>query len=1051
MESIICYEPDRKTRAMKDSDKTKTQLIQELAESRQQVNDLIASKSEHKDAEEELRQEQILRKAENTIRVAVASMDSPEDLVRVVKVIGGQLQQIHVSFDSISIQIVNVYGTDFVSVSDGSRDGVDEQILSANDVLYLVSGNAAAYPWVIEVWKSKKTRVVDSTTLGGGEVSVPEPVTNISLVDVPFSQGTLAINRQRQNAFDDREVALLQTFANILSEGFQRFMDITERKKVENALRKSQAVYRDLYDNSPDMLASVDAETAVIIDCNQTLAMEMGLEKDELVGKTAFELYTPESAAYALANVFPIFAQTGEAVSDELQLQRKDGSSLSVSLKVTSVCDDEGNIQYSRSSWRDISKRRHAEEALKEEIRIQKAFQRVTHAMLSSLEFDKVLDILGIEVIQAGIFRSLSISIPDYPRAVVRQKRSFIREGDKVQIESDFIEVERALDSNDILAETVRKGELQIVAGNDERFADGVHNDRAGHIAYFIPLKDGDKVVAVLATGSLTEKKEQTLTRINAIEPMLNQVTIAFRNANLFAENKLAEKKLKATEARYRNLFAEAPSMYVLTKWLETGPIVTDINEQFLSKLGYARDEVIGQSVEKFYTPESNAQLLSGGYQQAMEGSFTAQERQLLSRDGRIIETLLHALPELDMDKNVIGTRAMFVDITDRKRLEEEIRKNQNLESLGVLAGGIAHDFNNLLTGVIGNLSLLEMMLDKDSKEYQIAQEGKRASDRTRHLTQQLLTFAKGGAPIKESTSIEEMIKETTELSLHGSNAKAEFHFAEDLKSAHIDLGQIGQVVQNLVINADQSMPSGGIIKVLAQNVELSPLNPLPVEPGSYVKVSVVDQGIGMSADVMTKIFDPYFTTKHTGHGLGLSITHSIIQRHEGHLTVQSEIDKGTTFDFYLPAVREHPSVSTNKKAQLEHGSGRILLMDDEQMVHATIATILKTLGYEVESVYDGEAALKAYRARHDEGKPYDAVIMDLTIPGAMGGKEAIVELLKIDARARAIVSSGYANDPVMANYSEYGFVGKINKPADIEDLARTVKRGMAPTAASGT
>ena len=384
-------------------------------------------------------------------------------------------------------------------------------------------------------------------------------------------------------------------------------------------------------------------------------------------------------------------------------------------------------------------------------------------------------------------------------------------------------------------------------------------------------------------------------------------------------------------------------------------------------------------------------------------------------------------------------------DVTDIRRMKEEVRKNQNLESLGVLAGGIAHDFNNVLTGVIGSLALLEKLVDKDSDAYKIAKESKQAANRTQDLTQQLLTFAKGGAPLKDAASIEELIRETTELSLHGSHMKPAYHLAENLHSVHIDKGQIGQVLQNLVLNADQAMPEGGMLKVSAENVELSAQDPLPLEAGDYVKVSVVDQGIGMSTEVMAKIFDPYYTTKPAGHGLGLSITHSIIQRHDGYITVRSEQNVGTTFEFYLPALQERATATREQEHIWARGTGHILLMDDEETIHRTVGRTLKLLGYEVESVYDGEDALQAYKAALETDTSFDIVIMDLTIPGAMGGQEAVGKLLEIDPQAKVLVSSGYADDPVMTHFAESGFAGQVTKPVDMQELADTVKRVLAP------
>jgi PAS domain S-box-containing protein len=385
-----------------------------------------------------------------------------------------------------------------------------------------------------------------------------------------------------------------------------------------------------------------------------------------------------------------------------------------------------------------------------------------------------------------------------------------------------------------------------------------------------------------------------------------------------------------------------------------------------------------------------------------------------------------------------------LVDITERKRLEEEVQKVQNLESLGLLAGGIAHDFNNILTGVTTNLALLQYLLDKGSEEYEITIEAGQAAARIKDLTQQLMTFSKGGAPVKETASLDKLIRETTDLLLHGSNIQPVFHFADDLLSADIDTGQIGQVIQNLVLNADQAMPNGGMLKISAGNVEVEEEDESPLISGWCVKVSVADQGIGIPENILDQVFDPYFSTKATGHGLGLSICYSIIRRHSGHITVSSEVGVGTAFEFYLPASEKEATAVTEQETKLSVGTGRILLMDDEETIHRTVGRTLKLLGYEVGSVYEGDEALRAYKASIEQGSPYDVVIMDLTIPGGMGGKEAVGKLRQIDPQARVIVSSGYANDPVMADYEDYGFAGRVAKPVVIKELADVVKRILA-------
>ena len=329
-------------------------------------------------------------------------------------------------------------------------------------------------------------------------------------------------------------------------------------------------------------------------------------------------------------------------------------------------------------------------------------------------------------------------------------------------------------------------------------------------------------------------------------------------------------------------------------------------------------------------------------------------------------------------------------------------------------------------------------------EEIELVQEAREAANRTRDLTHQLMTFARGGAPVKETASAEELIRETTKLSLRGSKTGPAYRFPDDLWSVDIDRGQIGQVVQNLVINADQAMPQGGTLEIAAENLELIEESRLPLGAGAYVKISFADQGIGIPQKVLPNIFDPYFTTKPAGHGLGLAISHSIITRHGGHISVHSEQGVGTTFSILLPASEKQRTTEgmPAEKPSAPTG-GRILLMDDDEIIHQVVGRMLKTLGYDVEIAIHGDEALQAYRAALEIEKPYDVVIMDLTIPGGMGGEEAVEKLHAIDPGARVIVSSGYSNDPVMANYADYGFCGMLRKPAGLDDLLDAVQNAL--------
>jgi len=406
--------------------------------------------------------------------------------------------------------------------------------------------------------------------------------------------------------------------------------------------------------------------------------------------------------------------------------------------------------------------------------------------------------------------------------------------------------------------------------------------------------------------------------------------------------------------------------------------------------------------------------------------------------NSRIGHMEIRAYPIFDESGKVSLVVEHIRDITERKKLEEEILKSQKLESLGVLAGGIAHDFNNLLTSVLGNISLAKALAGHNDKIARRLEDAEKATLRAGDLTRQLLTFSRGGAPVKKSVSMRQILSDSASFALRGSNVRCELQIPDNLFPVEADPGQISQVVNNLIINADQAMPDGGIILVTAENALVGP-GELPTIPaGNYVKLSVRDGGCGIPEANLDKIFDPYFTTKPKGTGLGLATVYSIIRKHGGLITVDSTLGKGTTFHVYLPASDSEAGPEVSPAQHVTKGTGRILVMDDEEVIREVACEILGHLGYEAVSCRNGEEALNIYDKAMG-ASPFTAVLMDLTIPGGMGGKETMKRLLQIDPRVKGIVSSGYSNDPVLANYREYGFHGVVMKPYDIAELGNVL------------
>ncbi|MBU7013390.1 MAG: PAS domain S-box protein [Theionarchaea archaeon] len=532
------------------------------------------------------------------------------------------------------------------------------------------------------------------------------------------------------------------------------------------------------------------------------------------------------------------------------------------------------------------------------------------------------------------------------------------------------------------------------------------------------------------------------------------------RYVSLFMEGVLAAGRDRILDAQERIVLALEQSLRESEQWLVTtlksigdGVIATDTRGKitFMNSVAeqltdWKEEEAEGKPLAEvfFIINEETREHCSNPFEKIMKTGKVvglANSTVLIARDGTERMIADSGAPIRDEESNILGTVLVFRDVTEKRKMEDDILRleREKMESVSILAGGIAHDFNNILTAILGNVTIAKMQTMPDSEIFRLLTEAEKASLRAKSLTQQLLTFSKGGAPVRKPASLAELLKATAEFALSGSKARCEFRIAENLKSADVDAGQISQVINNLMINADQAMPAGGIITIQAENVEVNPKAGLPVKDGPYIKVSIQDEGIGIPEDYLKRIFEPYFSTKQKGSGLGLATSYSIIKNHEGCITVSSKLGSGTTFCIYLPASeKEAPHVEVLPPKGSE-GKGRILLMDDEECILEATSEVLSFLGYESEVVRDGVDAVKSYKKAREQNQPFDAVIIDLTIKGKMSGQETIQHLLKIDADVKAIVSSGYSDDPVMANYEEYGFSGVVAKPYTIEELKETL------------
>jgi PAS domain S-box-containing protein len=468
------------------------------------------------------------------------------------------------------------------------------------------------------------------------------------------------------------------------------------------------------------------------------------------------------------------------------------------------------------------------------------------------------------------------------------------------------------------------------------------------------------------------------------------------------------------------------------------------VNQAFLQVFDKTIEQVVDKTVHEVFSKEIADKYFQADQELFQHPGTQVYEIHTYDAQGQRREKVLHKATFLDKDGTLAGLAGITIDITDQKKAERERLHFSKLESLATLAGGIAHDFNNILTVIIGNISLamLDLQMEEESRER--LTEAERACLQAQNLSRQLLTFAKGGAPVKELVPVKKLVAESASFACRGSQVNCESSLPDNLWTVEADPGQISQVFQNLVINAIQAMPTGGLIKIRGENLEVATASELPLEIGRYVKISIQDEGIGISAELLPRIFEPYFTTKQQGSGLGLATSYSIIKNHHGHISVESELGIGTTFNVYLPASDRQVIQQPKEDRELLAGKGKILVMDDDAMVRRVLGKMLIALGYEVQFALDGGEAIELFTEAQDASDPLAAVILDLTVSGGMGGKETMARLLKIDPQVTAIVSSGYSDDPIMADFQKYGFTAVIVKPYKTSELGKVLKEAIS-------
>ena len=489
-------------------------------------------------------------------------------------------------------------------------------------------------------------------------------------------------------------------------------------------------------------------------------------------------------------------------------------------------------------------------------------------------------------------------------------------------------------------------------------------------------------------------------------------------------------------------LAADKERLSVVLRSIQAGVVSTDREERVVMMnpaaeriLGVGAHQARGRAVDALF--DDVALDGKGG------AAFVGEVLEVSGEGGSVRSVRVSVVPVLQHGQ-LLGGVYVLRDVTEELRLERERMRASKLESVGLLAGGIAHDFNNLLAAILGNVSVARHLIDDDELD-EIMEDIEAGARRATGLTRQLLTFSSGGAPMTSVGAIDDVVREAVDFGMRGSKVSHRYVLPDDLPLVEFDRGQIQQVLQNLVINACQAMPEGGELVVTAAAASSAPPS-APGKAAGWVRLSVEDSGVGIAPSVQSRIFDPYFTTKSDGTGLGLAAAYAIVRKHGGTMTVDSEEGEGATFHVYLPAAAPAPSwadeLASGPPPRFE---GRVLVVDDEAALRGMAKRLLGILGVEPVLCDDGQAGVEAYVRALEDGERFDVVLLDLTVPGGMGGQEAIRRLLEVDPDAICVATSGYSTDPVMARYADYGFRGRLAKPYDLAELVRAL-RGLMPT-----
>ncbi len=758
--------------------------------------------------------------------------------------------------------------------------------------------------------------------------------------------------------------------------------DITERKRSEERLRESEDRFRSIFEHATDGIMIADPKQKRNIEANQTMCDMLGRTREEILSLRLEDMH-PETDVPRILDLFDRQVRGEISLAPDIPMVRKDGSVIYVDVNSTPVTL--GGEPCLLGVFRDITERKRAVEALKTRERQLAESQRIGHIgswehnLQSGQVFwsDELFRLLGLEPGKdpADFNMFLAMLHPDDQPLLRAAVGKTLREKKPFSIEYRFVR---------------RDGSSRIIHAQAE----------------LLPDAAGEPVILSGTAQDITDRKR-------------------------------TEEKIRQSEQFIRSILDTVDEGFIV---IDRDYHIITANKAYCGQTGLPCDEVIGKHCFEI-SHGSSRPCYEEGEECAVRQTFATGEVQTAlhkhrDHDGHLLYVETKGFPIKDGSGGVTSVIETINNITEKHLLEEERLKMQKLESIGTLAGGIAHDFNNLLQGVFGYIAMAKLSIDRKGHALEMLEQAERAVHQSVSLTSQLLTFSKGGKPVKRQVSLAPIVENATKFALSGSRSDYRLSIPSDLWDVDADSGQVSQVIQNIVLNADQAMPSGGVVRITARNLRASDENFHPaLAPRDCVVIEVRDTGVGIPAQNLEKIFDPYFTTKEKGSGLGLATSYSIIKNHDGRIDVSSTVGEGSTFAIYLPAAKK---ASVAKAMQPALSSGRhvrVLVMDDEEVVRKVAGELIRVLGHDAEFAANGEEAVTKFRAALDAGRPFDIVILDLTVRGGMGGAQTVKKLREIDPGVPAVMSSGYSDDSAVADFQDHGFQAFLQKPYDFKEL----------------